>query len=82
MSKNEPVYIKCRNCGIYIEENQSLNKLYCSEKCAHTFTRCPNCGNFFPDTEIDRHNGFCSIECETIYTEDGIIASKRKEKEE
>jgi endogenous inhibitor of DNA gyrase (YacG/DUF329 family) len=75
MNDSETVYIRCRTCGTYVEENQSINKIYCSEQCAHTFTRCPNCGNFFENTEKNRNSGFCSVECEAVYSENGVIIS-------
>ncbi len=72
-------YIRCRNCGSYIEKNQSISGVFCSEKCAEVFTRCPNCGSFFSAINKDLHNGFCSIDCEAVYGEDGIIISKETE---
>jgi|GEM_PF-6886642 len=81
--KEETVrYIRCRTCGKHIEENQSLNKVYCSEECAGTYTRCPNCGNFFAKTGKEDHNGFCSLECEAIYDEDGIIITNENRTED
>ncbi len=76
MTEDNVSYIRCRNCGRYIEKNQSISEIYCSETCAGTFTRCPNCGKFFPALNKERHNGFCSLECETVYNEDGIIISE------
>lgn len=75
MKENHVSYIRCRNCGKYVEKNQSVGTVYCSEKCAGTFTRCPNCGKFFPVINIELHNGFCSAECEAVYGEDGILIS-------
>ena len=72
-------YIRCRNCGKHIEENQSINKIYCSEECAGSFTRCPNCGKFFPEINKERHSGFCSTECEARYTDDGIMINSEQE---
>ena len=78
-NENHAVYIRCRTCGRYVEENQSINNIYCSETCAGTFTRCPNCGRFFPAINKERHNGFCSTECEAVYNEDGMIIPKETE---
>ena len=76
--KEETVkYIRCRTCGKHIEENQSLSKIYCSKECAGIFTRCPNCGNFFDKEKEGDHSGFCSLECATLYGEDGIIISDK-----
>ncbi|MBI9108254.1 MAG: hypothetical protein JEZ04_16010 [Spirochaetales bacterium] len=77
MENNDPNYIRCRTCGKYVEENQSIKKIYCSNECTHTFTRCPNCGNFFLITEKNRDNKFCSVECEAVYGEDGVIISPK-----
>jgi endogenous inhibitor of DNA gyrase (YacG/DUF329 family) len=74
-------YIRCRTCGRHIEENQSISKLYCSDTCARSFTRCPNCGKFFHDLHAELHNGFCSLECETMYDDRGIIISKKDQTE-
>ena len=75
MKEETAKYIRCRTCGKHIEENQSISKIYCSKECADSFTRCPNCGNFFDAKKKELHNGFCSLECETLYNEDGIIVS-------
>ncbi len=75
-------YIRCRNCGKYMEENQSIAKLYCSEACAETYSRCPNCGGVFPSINRELYNGFCSLECEALYDEEGIIISNRNTEEQ
>jgi len=75
MKNKESNYIRCRTCGRYVEENQSIQRIYCSEECTHTFTRCPNCGNFFLNTEKNHDSSFCSIECEAVYNDDGVIIS-------
>lgn len=79
MKDDDSVYIRCRTCGAWVEENQSINKIYCSEECAHTFTRCANCGNFFKNTGKNRDKRFCSLECEAVYNEDGVIISTKEE---
>lgn len=75
MKEYDSKYIRCRTCGRYIDENQSINNIYCSEQCANIFTRCRNCGNFFLATDNNRRKDFCSIECEAVYSDDGLIIS-------
>ena len=73
----EHKYMRCRNCGRYIEKNQSVGELYCSEQCAQLFTRCKNCGNFFQIKKNNRQSVFCSLECKAEYSEDGIFQSSK-----
>ncbi|MDC7225544.1 MAG: hypothetical protein PQJ61_02130 [Spirochaetales bacterium] len=75
MTDETAKYIRCRNCGKHVEKNQSIAEIFCSEECAETFTRCPNCGKFFPAVNKERFEGFCSNECKTVYDDDGIISS-------
>ncbi|MDC7126608.1 MAG: hypothetical protein PQJ46_13635 [Spirochaetales bacterium] len=81
MTEDKISYIRCRTCGKYIEKNLSINGIYCSEACTNTFTRCPNCGKFFPANDEKLFNGFCSEDCSTLYNKEGIIIPSNKNKE-
>lgn len=70
-----PVYIRCRNCGRYVEESAAVMKYYCSPECSTRFTRCRNCGKFFIAGESGSDT-FCSEECMVQYGEHEIIMQR------
>jgi hypothetical protein len=71
-------YIQCRNCGHYIEQINAVNKLYCSEACAHRFNACVICGKYFV-----QNKGFsdkiCSPECSIEYKITKLYTTENEE---
>ena len=82
MKEDNAVYIRCRNCGKYVEENQSINRIFCSPECTEAYLRCPNCGRFFLKSEDSGFGEYCSIECKTLYNDEGIIIPAEENKSE
>ena len=70
-----PVYIRCRNCGRYMEEPAAVLHYYCSEECSVQFTRCGNCGSYFPKKESDTGE-YCSNECMVRYGDEEITMQR------
>lgn len=70
-----PTYIRCRNCGSYVEEAEAVMKYYCSEECATLFTRCMNCGAYFVKSQSGSDT-FCSEECMARYGEHEVIMQR------
>ena len=70
-----PVYVRCRNCGNFVEETKTINKYYCSKECSTGFVRCQNCGTYFAQDESGSDN-FCSEECMIQYGEHEIIVQR------
>jgi len=64
---DEIIYLRCRNCGRLVPEEEVFARWYCSRECALQFTSCPNCGKYF---EAGKGAGdFCSPDCAQIHPE-------------
>ncbi len=73
-------YIRCQTCGRITPASQSINNLYCSTECTNEYAKCINCGKYFkPDKNENETKYYCSVECRTIYSKDGIILPDMKE---
>jgi len=57
-----PSFIRCRNCGKYIQAENAVLEAYCSLKCTIRYTACINCGSYFQKTG-QKSELFCSNEC-------------------
>ncbi|MBN1412775.1 MAG: hypothetical protein JW969_18145 [Spirochaetales bacterium] len=51
MENENPEFIKCINCGKYINRENSMNEKFCSEDCARHYSVCEVCGRYFIKTE-------------------------------
>ncbi len=40
-------YVRCGNCGAYLQSEGLVGNRYCSEACAEQFRACENCGTYF-----------------------------------
>ena len=82
---DEPVFMRCRNCGRLVPENEAVARWYCSRDCVMQFSSCPNCGRYF---ETGKGSGnYCSPDCAQTYPEGRSPAGNpeteiSKEKEE
>ncbi|MFW5712124.1 MAG: hypothetical protein ACOCZA_09265 [Spirochaetota bacterium] len=59
-------YVRCRNCGKYVSQEQAYNNFFCSAECSQKYARCKNCGKFFLVSESP-YSEFCSKECATSW---------------
>ncbi|MCF7948946.1 MAG: hypothetical protein K9M94_10215 [Spirochaetia bacterium] len=55
-------YIRCRNCGRYVLQEEAYNHYFCSSNCSQRFVRCKNCGTYFLASD-SQYPEFCSKEC-------------------
>ena len=78
------VFQRCRTCGGYIEESETINSHFCSAECSVNYSRCLNCGKYFskaPGNEIN----YCSPLCMVTYAltrmdgHSNLAISKREE---
>jgi hypothetical protein len=63
---DETNFLRCRNCGVYFDRNETVQEYYCSEVCAQQFGRCSTCGGFFDRADAE-YEYFCSEECREAY---------------
>ena len=59
---NEIKYIKCLNCGKYINVSDAYKNKYCTLACSSNFSKCSNCGSFYLKIK-GYSNKYCTIEC-------------------
>lgn len=45
--KGIPTYLHCHNCGRFLPDNATVERWYCSLKCAESYGHCRNCGRYF-----------------------------------
>ena len=66
MSAEVEEYIRCYNCGKWIDETNAVAEFYCSGECTEQYERCFTCGRFFSKAKGIK-SGICSESCGREY---------------
>ena len=59
-------YVRCRNCGRFVETPEVHLQYFCSEECAVRYSECVVCGKHFR-RPAEGEVVYCSSECAAVY---------------